>query len=282
VDYQIAVVFLTRIFFMLVFARYMRVLFDKRLTRFPVMALSYLTLPIGMTAVTAFLFLFDALPVVPAVLLFYGLPLALFFIITLNYEATWKKRLMAAAFIFAIAINYLLVIVFGIYIPSMGVMFRQSTAHFVLEMVAALFLFLVVALLLQNFRNVRKNAAILPAMWVSTLAIPLSSTVVVFIIGHAPNLSVYAQGFAICMMFGINLIVFYLYDQLSAAHARSLETALHAQEKDYYLAQICTMQESVDQVKGIRHNMKNHLAAIKRLRPGKQRRINRRIHQRPA
>ena len=56
------------------------------------------------------------------------------------------------------------------------------------------------------------------------------------------------------IIFGINILVFYLHDRLSASHARNLETALYEQEKDYYLAQIRTMQESEERARAVRHD----------------------------
>ncbi|MCL1863200.1 MAG: GHKL domain-containing protein [Defluviitaleaceae bacterium] len=42
----------------------------------------------------------------------------------------------------------------------------------------------------------------------------------------------------------------------------AVKSALYAQEKEYYLAQCHIMQESVEQIKAIRHDMKIHLATI--------------------
>jgi len=189
----------------------------------------------------------------------------LLYVIALNYEGTWKKRLVAAFSILAIggAINAALFVAFGAYITTFGVPPpRQSDVHLLFEMIASLLLSLTVALLLQNFKNIRRNTAVLPAVWVSVLAIPLSSIAVSLLVAYADGISTPVQIFIICVMFGISVFVFYLLDRISASHAARMEAAMHAQEKDYYLAQIRTMQESVSQVKGIRHDMKNHLAAI--------------------
>ena len=45
--------------------------------------------------------------------------------------------------------------------------------------------------------------------------------------------------------------------------ADSVKSALHAQEKEYYFTQCNLMQESVEQIKSIRHDMKAHLATVK-------------------
>ena len=268
-DYLIEILFISRIFLMFVAERFMRVFFDKRTTRFPVMALSYLAFPIGLNATTALLlFLNLQLPAIFIIILDVVPTAALLFVITLNYKGTWKKRLVAAFSIVAIGItiNYVVAILLGAHIAPLGDPIpRQSTAHFLVEMIASLFFSLIVALLLQNFKNIRKNVAILPIVWVSVLAIPLSSIVVVFIVGHAPDISTPAQILVLCLIFGINVLVFYLHDRLSAASEARLQSALYAREKEYYLSQCQLMQESMEQTKSIRHDMKAHLATAQGL-----------------
>ena len=65
------------------------------------------------------------------------------------------------------------------------------------------------------------------------------------------------------IIFGINVLVFYLHDRLAASHARSLEAALYAQEREYYLTQCRMMQESLEQTRSVRHDMITHFAALR-------------------
>jgi sensor histidine kinase regulating citrate/malate metabolism len=58
-------------------------------------------------------------------------------------------------------------------------------------------------------------------------------------------------------------LIFYLYDTLSVAYENKLKSALHAQEKEYYFTQCQLMQESVEQMKAFRHDIKLHLTTIK-------------------
>ena len=57
----------------------------------------------------------------------------------------------------------------------------------------------------------------------------------------------------------INIFVFYHQNHLAATYEEKLKSALEAQEKDYYMLQCKLMQESVEQVKALRHDMKLHL-----------------------
>ena len=268
-EHHLEILFVARLSLIILAERYMRVFFDKRRTRFPVMALSYLAFPLGLNATTALVIVSGELPLILAIIIFDIAPsVALLYVIALNYEGTLKKRLVAAVSIFAIgiAINYALAIVFGAYISAFADRVpRQSDVHLVFEMIVAALLSLTVALLLQNFKNIRRNTAVLPAVWVSVLAIPLASIAVVLLVAFADGISTPVQIFIICVMFGISVFVFYLLDRISASHAARIEAALHAQEKDNYAAQYRLMRESVGQMKAIRHDIKMHMTALKGL-----------------
>jgi len=56
---------------------------------------------------------------------------------------------------------------------------------------------------------------------------------------------------------------FFLFDILSAKYEEKLNLERQAQEKEYYFTQCQLMQESTEQVKAVRHDIKNHLATLK-------------------
>ena len=86
VEHQFEIMFVTRLFLMFVIERFMRVFFDKRRTRFPVMALSYLAFPLGLTAGVALLAFLGEKPIVLAMILQTAPAVALLYVIALNYE----------------------------------------------------------------------------------------------------------------------------------------------------------------------------------------------------
>jgi len=129
---------------------------------------------------------------------------ALLLVMTLNYEGTWKKRFVAVFFIFAVGvpIEYAVAVLFGADISSIGVPgIRQSVAHLVFEMITVFSLMLIVALVLQNFKNIRRNVAVLPVVWVSVLAIPLSSISALLIIMFATGVPAAAKVSLFCISY---------------------------------------------------------------------------------
>ena len=90
-EHHLEILFVTRLFLMLITERFMRVFFEKRRTGFPVMALSYLAFPVGVTAVTALQLFLGELPVILAVIVDIAPPVALLYVIALNYEGIATK-----------------------------------------------------------------------------------------------------------------------------------------------------------------------------------------------
>jgi len=242
-------VFIGSLMNIFVIDRQVRVFFDKRRTRFPVFALSFLF----------YLVLINGSSMFPGPRLALPIWFATYIVVSLNYEATWKKRIVAASALLAIGsiMDLGVMLLFGIYFDSF---FGGHIVHNALTMTVTTLIAFITALALQRFTHLKKDVIASPGVLAFLFIIPLSSIVL------ALFLAVTTTGGGVltsAIIFGINVIVFYLHDRLSATHARNLETALHEREKEYYLAQCRLMQESVGQMKGIQHDMKNHLAAIK-------------------
>jgi sensor histidine kinase YesM len=115
--------------------------------------------------------------------------------------------------------------------------------------------------LLKKFKNIRKNKISSPFFWAASLVVPVFSLLILytiqFLFPHNVMLMI------LFMVLGLNIAVFYFNNKLSAAHEENLKAALHAQEKEYYFSQCQLMQESSEQVKSIRHDIKLHLSTIK-------------------
>ncbi|MCL2216515.1 MAG: ATP-binding protein [Defluviitaleaceae bacterium] len=65
------------------------------------------------------------------------------------------------------------------------------------------------------------------------------------------------------ILIGVAFIIFYLHNSLSKSIEDNVKSALHAQEKEYYFTQSQLMQESVENIKSMRHDMKLHLATAR-------------------
>ena len=231
--------------------RIMGVFFEKRRTSFPVMAASYLLYFVSTSLASLLL----NNPIV--ILLIY---LSLLFTITLIYESGMVRRITATActYLFIIFVDFFIYFIFTDFpIQALGSRVQPDLLAYP---IGALLLFSS-GILLRSFKNIKKNIITLPIFWVSALVIPVLSIVLIFLTGmHLPHSTAIA---VVSIIFTVNVFAFYLQDTLSAAYQDKLKSMLHAQEKEYYFAQFQLMQESVDRVKSMRHDMKLHLAALK-------------------
>jgi len=232
--------------------RVMTVFFEKRRTTF-VMAASIYMLHFVLTS-TAFLLLN-----IPAVSV--AVSLLTIFLITMNYESQMIKRFAATAacVFFLILIESFLMLLFGYYQMSI---FEYVAFENTLFFIFVGILSYIVSLLFLNVKNIKKNSMALPPMfWVSALGISgLSIVAFVIIMLYIPY--VIAIVCAIVVL-GINMLTLYLQDTLSAAYEDKLKSALHSREKEYYFTQCQLMQESIESIKTIRHDMKLHLATAR-------------------
>jgi len=232
--------------------RMVRVFFDKRRTAFPLFALSFLF----------YVVLINVSSMLPGPRLSLPIWFATYIVVSLNYEAAWKKRIIAAIALMAVslAIEMAVMLLFGIYFSSV---FGAEVVHNFLTMTVSTLATFMVALALQRFTHLKKDVITSPEILAFLFIIPLSSAVLLFFLAITTNPTPFGGVLISATIFGINVIVFYLHDRLSASHARNLEAALHAQEKDYYLAQCRLMQESLEQMRSLRHDMLTHMTAIK-------------------
>jgi len=233
---------------MLAIERLMGVFFEKRKTSFVVLALSLLLYFILSSAA----FLLWNMPIVSLTI-----SLATFFIITLNYESTTRKRLVATfgTFVILSAIDLLVSLSFGVYEIEV---FYTSGMDSIFGFIILGAITYMLALLLRKFKNIRKNA-MNSTMFLIFYSVVLVLTLAFLIFVVMPYLPFGTAIIAVIALLGVNIFMYYIHDILSATYEDKLKSELHSQEKEYYFAQCQLMQESVERVKTIRHDMKLHL-----------------------
>jgi sensor histidine kinase YesM len=231
--------------------RFMNVFFEEKKTGTLIRVLSYLFYAV---ATSTLWLLFDT----PALNLLCNI--AILFLITLNYHSSIIRKLSAVCiiYVFMLIADVLVAILSGHYMVSLFEPFGYDN---IFGIVAIPLFFHLEVLLLRNFKNIKKNSPTSIVYWVSSVAIPVSSIFLVTLIITTSNLSQVLIVAAIIVIFGINVLTFYLYDLLSASYAHKLESTLLEQEKEYYYNQCELMRESTDNLHSFKHDIKHHLTA---------------------
>jgi len=245
--FTIVVYLISNFVVMLAIERIMGVFFEKRRTPFVVMALSYLLYFV----LTSSAFLLWNTPIISSIT-----NLTVLLVITLNYESSTKKRIISTVGTFVILSTTDVIVAFSTGFYQVDVFDTAGVDNIFTFIIWGATVY-ILALLLRRFKHIRKSAISSPKFWIFYLSILVTSIVVLHI-----GLMYLPQGLGIIfiiMILGINLFMYYIHDILSAAYKDKLKSALHTQEKEYYFTQCQLMQESVERVKTIRHDMKLHL-----------------------
>ena len=248
------------IIFIIAIERFLRIFFETRTTKCFTLILSYLPLAIAMLVLDllwnhgVLINIFGSTLAALLVVIVLGT-----FIITLNYESSLIRRMVASCYVFVtrdiaigLANNFIL-----IHIPRTELLSPQP-ALLLLGNIA----FLVVSIVYSRFRHIKKETIYTPTFWGFALLIAIFMIVVGVVRGFGfPGLTLYYT--AIIMFAGSHFAVFYLSNVVAKLHEYNLKAALHAQESEYYFSQCQLMQQSVEQVKAIRHDIKMHLATVR-------------------
>lgn len=229
----------------------MEVFFEKRRTPIAVLLLSCLPF---LASSIGFSFLFSVHPIVHMTF-----QLLLLFIITLNYKAFMIKRLVAIGFIF-----FLLNVIdnsfalFFVFFPHIGL--NPLFINFI-RLIIRILIFFLTSFFLKRFIKKTKNAGDIPAIWLPALVI--SSLALFHGILYLAKIPHFEEIWIVIIWIAAFFLIFYLSSTLSTIFEEKIKSVLHSQEKEYYSTQCQLMQESVERVKSIRHDMKTHLAALK-------------------
>ena len=254
------VYFLFLIIYTLAVKKFMNVFFEKRRTTAFVSAIIYSLLPISV--MIRLLMAERGMPMLESESSeFILVSLPLLFFITLNYEASMLKRIVATLYVLLTLIsigNLVGNLIVNNFIPDDWIVSCTTVCN----AISYVILYLSAVLMLKYFKHIRKKAFDFPAFWGLALLVAINMLSLGFLFQEVVPLIIYLY-FAIFTWAANVFLVLFLNNSLSLAHENTLKLELDKQEKEYYFAQCQLMQESAEQVKAIRHDIKSHLATLK-------------------
>ena len=199
----------------LAYERLMGVFFEKRRTSLPLWLGAYLLCYV----LSAIAFLQLNLPTLSM-----SITILTLFVITLTYEARMIKRLIAvvgiAVCVFAVDVIMFVAIVGPVSVFTVGLSFDLEIYSFIIQG----FLTYSVAVLLRKFKNIKKSTITSPVLLIASIIMPIASIIAFFIIGaHMPQVPALI---ITAIIFTTNILFFLFQDNLSAAYADKLKSAL--------------------------------------------------------
>jgi len=258
----------TTLMSLVIVEKIMGIFYEKRKTSFPIMIQSFVVVFILFTLEHLF---FLQHPALNRIMIEVLVALAGYFIITLNYESSYIKRLVVSVLTYLLFVTFtvLATTVLFIFMPlySYSIEYEETLHFMILLNIVVLPLAYLVTTLIRRFKHIRKNKVFTPV----ALVVPILTMLIYIGFFFMPfalilDLNIPREIgvtiFGISMM-GAVMLMFYLYDSFSAKYQEKLHSELHSKEKEYYFTQCQLMQESIDKVKSIRHDIKLHMTTLK-------------------
>ena len=192
--------------------------------------------------------------------------LIVFFLLTFNYIAPLKRRLIATVSIYMILMTVETVVMLTMQHFGISLLSKDSDFVLIAGFVTIEIISYNVMLFLSNFKLVKNDNKSSPLHWLSIFLIPagtLASALILIAKINADNLT--AVIINIIILFLINIFVFYLYDALMKSYDEKMEKALLRQQNSSYLKQLEIINQSQEDSREFRHNIKNHVLSLKTL-----------------
>lgn len=182
------------------------------------------------------------------------------FLITLIYPSGMVKRLLSTVFLYLFMFGIEAGVAFTTGYIGISVTEQGNYSQILGPIFVSLILYCL-SLAFRKFRSVQQGGYVSLHEWVAILFIPICSVYIIATLGT--RIFDRTSGVIVVVsIFAINVIVFRLYESLMQAHKDHMEALAFQQEKEYYYNQCRYMEVSQNEVRSLRHDMKNHLLVI--------------------
>lgn len=218
--------------------------------------LLYLFLYLAYYVVTSGLYLFVDIPIIALVANF-----AFIFGLSLCFDTSMPSRFLNSVYIliFCIIPEIAIAAITGYFKYSI---FNEGSYSNSLGLVAIGLTSYMEALLIYNFKSVRRNRKINGSVWLASVLIPLISFVLHAYIVQSEATTQKAVIVSTVLIFILNITAFYLYDSLAANYIKISEASIIEKEKEFYYQQCQLIQNSAEEVRTLRHDLHNQLVVI--------------------
>ncbi|MDD4046965.1 MAG: ATP-binding protein [Tissierellia bacterium] len=189
--------------------------------------------------------------------------LIMFFMLTYNYQSTTKIRLIAvvSTYMILMIIEVLVMLIlqsYGITVTS------GNDAALIIGIISIKIISYIVMLFMSNFKMISNDIKVSNIHWLSIFIIPVGTLILVLImISMDYSSNVTESIISIVILLVINVFVFYFYDELMKSYESKIEKTLLQQQNNAYLKQLEIINQSKENIKAFRHDVKNHALTLK-------------------
>jgi len=183
----------------------------------------------------------------------------LYLVLTFNYKSSVISKLIATFVITSVSL-FIESIVYYI----LSEIITDTTNKLIAVMIIARIIFYFAVILLNNLKNIRTNAKISIGYIFIISSISISNIYISIVIMNDPlKSSSLHMIICIALLLFINVAIIYIYDMLNKKQAEEFEKKLFERQNEFYIKQIETMNTAQNNIKILKHDMKNHFISLK-------------------
>ncbi|MEG0950399.1 MAG: GHKL domain-containing protein [Niameybacter sp.] len=181
--------------------------------------------------------------------------------LTLNYRASFKKRITAVAFICFINICIEIIVV-KVFLTHQVYMYSESEylESYILIVIALVYYSVVMCL--SKFKSIKLGGKVPVSYWICILLMPVGAlyiSLILFQINPSSNQVIITS---VAFLLLMNFATFYLYEMISKAYTQEVEKKWIAQQNKYYEKQFQIMESAIKTTRTVKHDLKNHLYMV--------------------
>lgn len=198
----------------------------------------------------------------PIVLLIINI--TLFFCLSLNYRSSLAKKIIFSvlSFMALMLVETLFVILTKYFEISI---FEHSEYDSSIGLVLIRIFSMLLVTILTNLKNIKNDIPVPNFYWFSTIFVSLASLYLFVSFFTHGSFNRTEMIILIISILGINFTILFLYDTLYLSFSAKTEKIILEQQNNAYAKQLDIMQQSLDSLQTVRHDIKNHMIVLKNL-----------------
>ncbi len=253
-SYEITYV-ISSIFGTYIIYKMLKLFFDERRTSAKIEAFSYITYYF----INLLIFFTVRKPIVLLII-----NITLFFCLSLNYRSSLAKKIIFSVLSFmALMLVETLVVILTKYFEIS--IFEHSEYDSSIGLVLIRIFSMLLVTILTNLKNIKNDIPVPNFYWFSTIFVSLASLYLFVSFFTHGSFDRTEMTILIISILGINFAILFLYDTLYLSFSAKTEKILLEQQNNAYAKQLDIMQQSLDSLQTVRHDIKNHMIVLKNL-----------------
>lgn len=186
------------------------------------------------------------------------------FIVTLCYRSKISKKIIVTLLNYATMNICEAVVAAAIGLGGVDI-FEISHYGDSFCLIAVALLDFAVIKIIGKFQNLNSNAPIQHSFSIIAILVPCVSVLFEILLFMQKNVSDLVYALSLICVVSLNFLLIYLYDSISKLFDKKIETEMAKQETKYYYKQAELIQNNSQEIKQLRHDMKNYTIALSAL-----------------